>query len=151
METMNKKRIVLGAIVAGIVMIIGGIATEPLFASAQSAWLAALGVEPPGESLMVAYLLVGTFVGGVGVWLYAALKTRYGTGVRTALLAGLIVWMLNCLAPNVMLLAYGILAENVFWIGTIHDLVFVPLAVLAGSRVYRDEATADLGQRVAMG
>lgn len=151
MEAINVKRVGLGGLVAALILVLGMVASEPFLAEVQGRWLAGLGVPEPGETLLVVMLLLSLVVGAVLVLLYAILKARYGPGAQTALMAAAVVWLLNCLAPNMGMMAYGLLPVQIFWIATLHDLIVIPLAALAGARIYRDATSVGFRARVVAG
>ena len=61
--------------------------------------------ESPG--MMVMFLAWGFFYGVIAVWVYAAIRPRFGPGPRTALRAGLVVWLVGYLAPTAGYSAMG--------------------------------------------
>ncbi|MBI4519687.1 MAG: hypothetical protein HY701_02525 [Gemmatimonadetes bacterium] len=76
----------------------------------------------------------------MAVWLYAAIRPRFGAGTATAILAGVVLWALECFFPNIVMAAFSVLSGRLFWLATIIPLVELPLATLAGAWVYREEA-----------
>jgi len=142
MATLNRKRIILGGIVAGFVIVIAEIATEPIIGSLRSEWLAELGLAVPSEAAMAPLLVMPFLIGVVMVWLYANLRSRYGTGPKTAILAGLTVWFLECFSPSVAMLATGLIPSRLFFVLAPYVLVVSPLAALAGAKLYRDPDTS---------
>ena len=52
---------------------------------------------------LVAAVVVRTTALGIGtVWLYAAIRPRFGPGPRTAICAGLVVWALSYVFPAIL-------------------------------------------------
>ena len=47
--------------------------------------------------------------GYVCVWLYSAIRPRFGPGLKTAIVAGLVVWFLAVLGPSIGFVAWGFL------------------------------------------
>lgn len=136
METLNRKRIVGGGLVAGLVLIVGEIAAEPLFGARLEATFARLGLTPPGESAMLAVIASSIALGITLVWLYAALgDARRTTGRRLITAAG-IVWMLSCLLPSSTLFAYGIITADYYTFAVAWPVITTVFAALAGARVY---------------
>ena len=146
---MNWKRIVTGGLLAGVVLNVGEFAIEPLLGQHMETFFKRLGLAVPGEATMAA-LAGGAFVIGiVTVWFYAAIRPRYGAGPRTAIVAGIAVWLLSCLLPNLSLYAFGIIGDaSLFWLWSLWPLVETVLASLAGAWVYRErEERAALAAR----
>ena len=125
---------------AGLVALVAEILIEPLAGAPMEAWLSGPGLQPPGEAVMLGYLVTGVALGIIMVWLYAAARRRLGPGPSTALRIGLTVWALACAIPNIHMFALGVLPANVFWITTLWTAVQMPLAALAGAWVYREES-----------
>jgi len=141
-STINGKRVIVGGVVAGLVALVAEVLVEALSGAAMEAWLSGLGLEPPGEAVMLGYLVTAIVLGVVMVWLYAVARPRLGPGPGTALRIGLAVWALACAIPNVHLFGLGVMPANLFWITTLGTVVQMPLAALAGAWVYREEAAA---------
>jgi hypothetical protein len=142
MDSINWKRVIAGGLLAGLVMNIGEFAVEPLMGSQMEEFFKRLGLPTPAESTM-AVLAVGAFlVGIVTIWLYAAIRPRYGAGVRTAAIAGIAVWALSCLFPNIFMYAFGLYTAPLFWFSTIWPLVETVIAAIAGAWVYREGPVA---------
>jgi hypothetical protein len=49
--------------------------------------------QNPGLCAAWSFVLWGFLVGIFAVWLYAAIRPRYGDGPKTALCAGAVVWV----------------------------------------------------------
>lgn len=137
-SAIDARRVVLGGLVAGLIInvgetvlnavLLGGYYAEPMMA-----W----GVAESPYSVAI-FTIYGFLLGILLVWLYAAIRPRFGPGPRTALLAGLAVWFVYSgsfadfhlavpLFPTVVPLG------NLAW-----GLVELPLAALAGAWVYRE-------------
>jgi hypothetical protein len=52
--------------------------------------------------------LIGLAYGILMVWLYVAIRPRYGAGPKTAALAGLAAWAIGTLLPNAGLWTAGV-------------------------------------------
>jgi len=86
MERINLGRVVLGGIVAGIVANILGYLVDGVILAPQ--WTAALKVLGKGDfttNQIIAFNVIGLAYGIFAVWLYAAIRPRYGAGPKTAL------------------------------------------------------------------
>jgi hypothetical protein len=97
MGTINTSRVVLGGLVAGLVMNIreaalhGGVLGQDAADHFKS-----MNIPDTAHPAQVVSLIVVTFVIGIAaVWLYAAIGPRYGAGPKTAVRAGLAVWVLS--------------------------------------------------------
>lgn len=139
MSGMNGKRVVLGGLAAGLVINVVEFGVEPLLGATFEQWLRSLGLQPPAESAMLGLAVLGFLVGIVTVWLYAAIRPRFGPGPRTAVMAGVVTWGLECLIPNVAMAMFGVLTGQLLWLATIIPLVELTLAALCGAWLYREE------------
>ena len=78
--------------------------------------------------------LLGIFA----VWLYAAIRPRMGAGAKTAVCAGLIVWGLANLYPNIAFMAMDFFPMSLLLTGVIWGLVEITLATVAGAWLYKE-------------
>lgn len=138
MESINWKRVIAGGLVAGLVINIGEFAVEPLMGQQMEDFFKRLELLPPGEGAMMALAGAAFLLGIITVWLYAAIRPRYGPGARTAVIAGIAVWALSCLFPNIAMYVFGLFTTELFWFSTIGPLVEAVLASLAGAWIYRE-------------
>jgi hypothetical protein len=99
----NHLRTVLGGLLASVVLALGG---TPLILWMRPAIMAAReaahmpAVVQPGILNMVELLLTGFLV----VWLYAAIRPRFGAGVVTAARSGLAMWACSVLTSTLHLI-----------------------------------------------
>jgi hypothetical protein len=84
---------------------------------------------------------LGLVSGIVMVWLYAAMRPRYGAGPKTAVLAGLAVWVVGALVPNVGFMSIaGLFPANLTLMTTAGGIVEAVAAALAGCALYKEVA-----------
>lgn len=65
-------------------------------------------LPPIGASAIAVFLLYAFALGLVLVWLYAAIRPRFGAGPRTAIIAGVAVWFLAYVTGAVNFGAIGL-------------------------------------------
>ena len=140
MGKINGARVILGGLVAGLIInasesILNGV----VLAKDMNAAVLALGRQMGGNQLAM-FMTWGFLVGIFAVWLYAAIRPRYGAGPKTAVMAGLAVWCLGYLLAAVTPVALNLFPTSVISIGLVVGLVEVTLGTLAGARIYREEA-----------
>lgn len=142
MTSINWYRVLLGGLVAGLVMNVGEAALHAGILGGDALELyEALGVTQAAQAWTLAALVSVTFVLGLtAVWLYAAIRPRYGAGPWTAVCAGLVVWVLAHLWAGVYLGAgfAGIVTPRLAWIPVAWGLVEAPIGTLAGAWLYRE-------------
>jgi hypothetical protein len=95
MGKINCGKLALGGIVAGIIMNVIDFVVNGVFLGNQ--WMEAtkaLGKDPAAAEPMgmIGWIAVDMFMGFFLVWLYAAIRPRYGAGPKTALRASLALW-----------------------------------------------------------
>src|SRR5260370_32663029 len=87
----------------------------------------------------VAFNIVGLVYGVLMVWLYAAIRPRYGAGPKTAVCAGLAVWVGGILLPNAALMgATGLFPTDLTVTTTAAGIVEWAVAALAGAALYKE-------------
>jgi hypothetical protein len=97
--------------------------------------------EVSGAAIAI-YNLGGLLYGIIGVWLYCALISRYGTGSATAAKAGLVVWALTSALPMLMWLPSGVLPGQLMGFGITVDFIAILLGVTMGALLYREEGVS---------
>jgi hypothetical protein len=142
MGKMNIGRVVLGGIVAGVIInlvegIVNGIVLQPQWAQAARA-LGQSGEMTAGQ--IVGFNLWGFAAGILAVWLYAAIRPRYGEGPKTAMYAGLAIWALTYVMPNALMSLLRIYPNSLLFTGTVVGLAEVLAASLAGAYLYKESA-----------
>jgi hypothetical protein len=141
-QMMNSGRILLGGLVAGLIMNGSEAALHVGILGDDTGLLYEkfrIGIPDTAGNLLL--LIFATFVlGMVAVWLYAAMRPRYGAGPRTALIAGVTVWLLSHLWSGVYLGAgyTGIITPKLAWIPVAWGLLEAPLATMAGAAFYKE-------------
>ena len=144
MGSINIGRLFLGGIIAGIVGNILGFVVDGLILAPQwSASLKALGRSELNGSQILAFNIIGLVYGLLMMWLYAAIRPRYGPGPKTAVYAGLAAWAVGTLLPNVSLMGVaGLFPSNLTATTTAAAIVESVVAALAGAALYKESARA---------
>lgn len=139
MGRINTSRVILGGLVAGLLINIGEfLLNDVVLGEQMRAALAGFNLPEPGGGAIAVFLLFGFGLGLTAVWLYAAIRPRYGAGPRTALCAALVVWFLACAYPGVLLVALGFFSTGDTGVALVWELVEVPLATLVGAWLYQE-------------
>ena|SRR5687767_6525201 len=138
---MNAKRVILGGLLAGLVLNIGEtILNIPVVGAQMDAALQTLGLPKMSGATIGLFVLMCFGLGILCTWLYAAIRPRFGAGPRTAVIAGIVVWLLVSVWVNVASAAMGTFPFRLLAIVMAWQLVEIPLATMAGAYVYREEA-----------
>jgi hypothetical protein len=141
----NRVRVVLGGLLAGVVINVVEFVTNGVVLKAD--WgqaMQALGKPAvPSGSAIAIYNVWGFLVGIAAVWIYAAIRTRYGAGPRTAARAGVVTWGLAVLLANVANYPLGLLPTRLLVITAVVALFEIIIAAVLGAWLYKeDEASA---------
>jgi hypothetical protein len=142
MRRVNVGRVILGGIVAGIVAnILAYLVDGVMLASQWADGMRALNRPEFSGGQIVGFNFLGLVYGGFTVWLYAAIRPRYGAGPKTAVTAGLAVWIAGILMPNAALMAVtGLFPTNLTVMTTAGGFVEWVAAALAGAALYQEGA-----------
>jgi hypothetical protein len=103
-----------------------------------TATLNAIGQKPPSSALIAGFSLLGLVTGTVSIWIYAAIRPRYGPGPKTAVFAAIGVWIIAYAVPYAYNSAHGIFPFRLTVILGLVGLVEITLACLAGAAVYKE-------------
>ncbi len=144
MSKINWNGVILGGILAGIIIDVGefllhGVVLGPEWREVMEA----LG-RPLQETVgnMLFYVVLGLGYGMLAVWLYAAIRPRYGAGPRTALYAGVGVWLLGYLLPTLVWVPMGLFPGRLLRIALLGGLAEILVATLAGDWLYKEQERA---------
>jgi hypothetical protein len=107
-------------------------------ASSMDAALRRLNLPPLGNSTIAVFTLLGFAVGMATVWLYAAIRPRFGAGVATATYAALIVWFLAYVYPSVGMQMMGMFPADLTIIALLWGAAELVLASVAGAWLYHE-------------
>jgi hypothetical protein len=138
----NWTRVLIGGLIAGVVGNVlmfagGGLFIRPSLSSA----LLALG-RPLQETVSAIVLMVVLiFLSMILViWLYAAIRPRYGAGPRTALVAGVAAGLLFAVFPDIGWgLTLRLIPARVWATDAVVSLVVFVIATLLGAWAYKEQ------------
>jgi hypothetical protein len=141
---MNVGRVILGGIVAGIVgNVLGYLVDGLMLGSRWSDALKALGKPELSLSQIAQNEIIGLLYGIFIVWLYAAIRPRWGAGPKTAVWAGLAAWVVGALLPNAgFMWMLGLFPADLTLMTTAGGIVEAIVAALAGAALYQEGAQA---------
>lgn len=133
MPKINFVHVAGGGIIAGIIInLCGAFAWEGVLGDA---YMAQLGRSFPRTAIPRS-MVWGYLIGAVAVWLYAALRSRYGRGVNAALIAGLMTALVGVALPNYAFWSFGLLGGRLMILASAIGFAEVVLATLAGAWMY---------------
>lgn len=142
MGHINWTRVIIGGIVAAVILFIAGFIIHGAILGANwTAWQDAGHMPlalPHGEAVVV-WIIVSLITGLTGVWIYAGIRPRYGAGAKTALIAGLMVWLVGALVGALAEYALGNAPHSTVVVGAIGYLIADLIAIVAGAYFYQEE------------
>jgi hypothetical protein len=125
----NVARVILGGIVAGLVINISEfVLNQVVLGADMAASLARMNLPPVGGGAIAIF-----------VWLYAAIRPRFGPGPQTAVIAALATWFFFSLNAAVAMHALGMYHRRLLAINTIWELGQSIVAALAGAALYTEK------------
>jgi len=136
----NRVRVVLGGLLAGVVINIVEYVTNGVVLKAD--WgqaMQALGKSEVSGSAIAMFIVWGFLLGIAAVWIYAAIRPRYGAGVGTAVRAGLVAWGLSVFLSNLANYPLGLFPTRLLVITSVVSLFEIVIATTVGAWPYKEE------------
>lgn len=147
----NRLRVVLGGLLAGVVINVVEFITNGVIL--KDTWAQSMqSLGKPAEisaGAIVMFNVWGFLLGIAAIWLYAAIRPRYGAGPSTAVRAGLAAWGLAVFLANLSTYALGLFPAGLLVTTTIVALIEIVLGTIVGAWVYSEKAEAAAIRRVA--
>jgi hypothetical protein len=135
----NMGRVLLGGLVAGLILNIGEwVLNGIVLAKDMKDFFAKCNLPEPGPSFLVIAVAVTFLLGIVIVFGYAAIRSRFGPGPKTAIIAAVLAWFCVYLYQNAIGFGLGIVPMRLLVIALAWGLVEYILATLAGAALYKE-------------
>jgi len=139
MGGINFGRVVLGGLLAGLVIDASEyLLNEVVLGEQMDAAMQRLNLPPVGGGAIGVFVVLGFALGIATIWFYAAIRPRFGAGVRTALCAGSAVWFFAYLYPSIGLGVLGFFPAGLMTLAVIWGLVELLVAAVAGAWLYKE-------------
>ncbi|HSA56116.1 MAG TPA: hypothetical protein VLE53_10445 [Gemmatimonadaceae bacterium] len=141
MSSINTGKVIAGGLLAGLVFNILDFVSNGVFLAEDfRANATRLGLDPAvAESVggIMTWVVIDFLLGILAVFTYAAMRPRFGPGPKTAIVAGLVVYL------SVTLVLFGLtqgglIAMALFVKASILSLVTVCVGSVAGAWAYRE-------------
>jgi hypothetical protein len=138
----NTGKVIVGGIAAGVVASVSDFVTfnvvlKDRMTAEMNALNPTLVAKAAGTAGMVGAITLDFVVGITLVWIYASIRATYGPGPKTAMRAGLVIWILFSAIYGSMT-AMGMYSWGFYEIATPIALVTTMLAAMAGGAVYKE-------------
>ena len=139
MGRINVGRVVLGGLLAGLVINVGeSILNLVIAGERMELAYRELGLQTPGGGTVGVLIVLGFMLGIMVVWLYAAIRPRFGANAKTAILAGFFVWLFAWLWPGTVDGLMGLFDADLIVFAVIWGLFEILAAAVAGAWLYRE-------------
>ena len=143
MGNINFTRMLLGGLIAGSVICFGEFILGWLILGGQWAEvLAEAGTGELGVGQETSFAVVGLLYGIALIWIYAAIRPRFGPGPKTAVVAGLTMWVVAWLLVSAYVSVIGVYPVGLLIAATVWGLFELPIAAVAGAWLYQESDAA---------
>jgi hypothetical protein len=142
MGKINLNRVILGGLLAGVVInVVEGVSNGMIFQSQWAEVMTSLGRAPtPSVKQIIALNVWGFVLGIITVWVYAAIRPRFGAGPRTAMCAGATVWFLAQAMGTAIPVFFHIYRVELAISAVAVELVEMLLAGVVGAYFYKEDS-----------
>jgi len=139
MASINMGGVIKGGLAAGLVMNISEtILNVPVAGARMEAELVARNLPPIETGAIIIFVVLCFLLGIATVWLYAAIRPRFGPGAKTAMCAGSLVWALSYGFSSVGIGVMGFLSWGLIALTLVWTLVEVLVAAYVGAYLYSE-------------
>jgi hypothetical protein len=139
----NWVRVFLGGVLAGIVLIVLEMIANRIYLG--KVWAPVLeNLNLQGSiGLLIVGLIMWIVLGILSVWLYSAIRPRYGAGVKTAVIAGVFIWVVRELFPDIEFGSWGLYPANLVVADGATTLVTCIVGTIIGAWIYKEHHSPD--------
>lgn len=141
---MNTGKVLIGGIVAGVVMNAVDFVTNMYIVGDRmkaetEAFKPGLSDQMMSSNTMISYIVMDFVLGIALVWTYAAIRPRFGPGIKTATYAALLFWILAGIFTSGYL-HMGMMSTGLWFTFAFLGLVNFLLSAWAGARFYTEDS-----------
>ncbi|HUE88604.1 MAG TPA: hypothetical protein VMO26_21205 [Vicinamibacterales bacterium] len=141
MAGINTGKVVVGGVLAGFVFNIGDFVINTMLMAADfEQHMTRLGLDAAAMNSMAGiapWIVIDFGLGLLVVWTYASMRPRFGPGVKTAVLAGLVPY----LAITLVILGFttmGMFTMPIFLKSSVLQFVNIMAGTIAGAWAYKE-------------
>ena len=139
MGNINITRVLLGGLLAGLAICFGEyILSWHILGGQWAEVLTEAGTGQFGGGQIAGLAIVAILYGIALVWIYAAIRPRFGPGPKTAVVAGLAMWVVAWLLVSAYLVVIGVYPVGLLIAATVWGLFELPIAAVAGAWLYQE-------------
>jgi hypothetical protein len=140
----NTQKVVVGGIVAGVVMIVIDFVSNMFILGARmkaesDAFKPGLADQMMQGSAVITNIVMNLILGIALVWTYAAIRPRFGPGLKTATYVAVLFWIL----AGIFYSGYmhmGMMSAGLWWSFAFVGLVNFLLSAWAGAKFYTENS-----------
>lgn len=141
---MNAQKVAVGGVAAGVVILALDFVNTMFvmgerFTAELEALNPSLAANMESTGALAGFAVVDIAFGAMLVWLYAAIRPRFGPGPKTAVYAGLYFWLLTG-AVWASLAAIGMFSWGLYAMGGAAWLITSLAAAYVGGMIYTETA-----------
>jgi hypothetical protein len=141
----NTGKVLIGGIVAGVVMnavdfVVNMFIVGERMKAETEAFKPGLSDQMMSSNTMISYIVMDFVLGVALVWTYAAIRPRFGPGIKTASYAAILFWIL----AGIFLSGYlhmGMMSTGLWFTFAFLGLVNFLLSAWAGAKFYTEDVT----------
>jgi hypothetical protein len=142
----NTNKVLIGGFAAGVVMNVIDFISSTYILGARmkaesDAFKPGMSDQMMSGTTMVSYIVMDLVLGILLVWTYAAMRPRFGPGMRTATYVAVLFWILG----GIFLSGYlhmGIMSSGLWWSFAIVGLVNFLVSAWVGAKLYSEDSLA---------
>lgn len=143
---MNTQKVLVGGLGAGVVLFVLDFVTNTLLLGER--WRAgmaelnpALASNMESTGTLVGLAVIDLVFGILLVWLYAAIRPRFGPGPKTATFAAICFWLLTGMVWT-SVAVMGIISWGMYGLAAVTWFVISVVSANVGGRIYKESDTA---------
>jgi hypothetical protein len=140
----NTKKVLLGGFVAGVVMnvidwVVNGFILAARMKAESDAFKPGLADQMMSGAMVGSYIVMDFILGFALIWTYAAIRPRFGPGIKTASYVAVLFWIL----AGIFLSGYlhmGMMSMGLWMTFALFGLVNFLLSAWAGAKFYTEDS-----------
>lgn len=142
----NTKKVLIGGLVAGLVMnaidfVVNGYLLAARMKAETDAFKPGLSDQMMQGSAVIGYIVMDFVLAFALVWTYAAIRPRFGPGIRTASYAAGLFWLLTMIFMSGYM-HMGMMSSGLWFTFAFIGLVNYLLSAWAGAKFYTEDSAA---------
>lgn len=139
MGSINLGRVLLGGFVAGVIInVFEYLLNGVLLANQWPAIMAAINRPAFSMHDVLIFNVIGFIEGIVAVWTYAAIRPRFGAGVKTAVYAAGLTWVTAYALATSTPVVMGVFSHHIAAVLLAGGLVEIVVATVVGAWLYKE-------------